>query len=122
MATRLPNWSEPKPEATIDQYRPIHNYVIVEKTELKPSEKITEGGIVLPEVVQHDHPHIIGRVLKIGPGKLLKSGTRIGPDFKIGDLVVINPYEGRVPNPRRSLYELILPADAVLAVLEEQDE
>lgn len=85
-----------------------------------PSETVSAGGIVIPEVVEKKNAHQIGTVLAIGPGKLLDDGTRMPPDFKIGDKVAYNPYAGRVLNPRRSLYELILPADEVLGVLEEQ--
>jgi chaperonin GroES len=102
--------------------RPISNIVLVRKTQLVPKERTTEGGIILPDVVEKKNPHQIGRVLAIGPGKLLDDGTRVKPDFKVGDQVVYNPYSGRVVNPRLSLYELLLPADEVLGVLEESLE
>ncbi len=111
-----------KLEPTAERFRPIGNYVLVEKTKLVQGEEITPGGIVIPEVAEKKNQHQIGRVLRIGPGQLLDDGTRVPPQFKVGDLVAFNPYDGRVPNPRMSLKELILPATSVLGVLEEQEE
>lgn len=108
-------------EPTLEQYRPLGNYILIEKVRQKEGEIVTDGGIVIPESADKKHEHLIARVLRIGPGKLLDDGTRVPPQFKVGDVVVINPYDGRVPNPRLSLKELILPATSVLAVWEDYE-
>ncbi len=69
--------------------KPLEDRVLI-----KPSdpETQTESGIYLPESAK-EKP-IQGKVVALGPGKLLDSGERVKPSVKKGDTVVFGKYAG----------------------------
>ena len=69
--------------------KPLEDRVLI-----KPSdpETKTESGIYLPESAK-EKP-IQGRVVAIGPGKLLDNGERVKPSVRKGDTVVFGKYAG----------------------------
>ncbi len=69
--------------------KPLDDRVVVERTE---AEEKTAGGIVLPDTAQEKPQE--GKVLAVGPGKLLDSGKREGLDVKVGDTVLFGKYGG----------------------------
>ncbi|NUQ33430.1 MAG: co-chaperone GroES [Planctomycetaceae bacterium] len=68
---------------------PLDDRVVVKPED---AETVTSGGIVLPDSAQ-DKP-TRGKVIAIGPGKLTKTGERVKPDVKVGDLVLYGKYSG----------------------------
>ena len=69
--------------------RPLDDRVVVEPLE---AEETTAGGIVLPDAAQEKPQR--GKVLAIGPGKLLDSGSRGEVSVAIGDEVIFGKYGG----------------------------
>ena len=69
--------------------KPLEDRVLIKPTE---PETQTESGIYLPESVK-EKP-IQGKVVAMGPGKLLDSGERVKPSVKKGDIVVFGKYAG----------------------------
>jgi chaperonin GroES len=69
--------------------QPLGDRVVVERDE---SEKITAGGIVLPDTAK-DKP-TRGRVVSVGDGRLLDSGARSEFQVKVGDRVLFTSYAG----------------------------
>ncbi len=69
--------------------RPLDDRVVVEPVE---SEERTAGGIVLPDSAKEKPQR--GRVLAVGPGKLLDSGKRGELSVSIGDEVIYGKYGG----------------------------
>ena len=69
--------------------RPLEDRVVVKVDEEK--EK-TVGGIYLPDTAK-DKP-VTGKVIAVGPGKVLKDGTRLQLAVKEGDRVVFGKYAG----------------------------
>ena len=69
--------------------KPLEDRVLI-----KPSdpETKTDSGIYLPESAK-EKP-IKGKVVALGPGKLLDSGERVKPSVKKGDTVVFGKYAG----------------------------
>ena len=69
--------------------KPLEDRVLI-----KPSdpETMTDSGIYLPESAK-EKP-IQGKVVALGPGKLLDSGERVKPSVKKGDTVVFGKYAG----------------------------
>ena len=69
--------------------KPLEDRVLI-----KPSdpETKTDSGIYLPESAK-EKP-IKGKVIALGPGKLLDSGERVKPSVKKGDTVVFGKYAG----------------------------
>lgn len=69
--------------------RPLDDRVVVEPQE---AEERTSGGIVLPDTAQ-ERPQR-GKILSVGPGKLLDSGKRGKLSVAIGDVVIYGKYSG----------------------------
>lgn len=69
--------------------RPLEDRVLIKP--LDPETK-TASGIYLPETAK-ERP-IQGKVVAVGPGKMLDNGERIKPSVKKGDTVVFSKYGG----------------------------
>lgn len=69
--------------------KPLDDRVVV--AELEAEEK-TAGGIFLPEAAK-EKPQA-GKVVSVGPGKLLDNGKRVAPSVKKGDEVIYGKYSG----------------------------
>jgi chaperonin GroES len=90
---------------------PLGANVVVKRL---PAEEVTSGGIVLPEGAR-ERPRQ-GRVLSIGDGRLLSSGTHAGHQLSEGDRVLFGSYAGsEVTINGEEL--LIMSEDDVLAIV-----
>jgi chaperonin GroES len=69
--------------------RPLEDRVVIQQIE---AEEKTSGGIVLPDTAREKPQR--GRVLSVGPGKLLDSGQRAEIGLKEGDEVLFSKYAG----------------------------
>ena len=69
--------------------RPINDKVLVKRLE---AEGKTAGGIVLPDTAKEKPKE--GRVIAVGPGKLLDHGDRAGFQVQEGDRVIFSSYSG----------------------------
>ena len=68
---------------------PLDDRVVVEPVE---AEETTAGGIVLPDAAREKSQR--GKVLAVGPGKLLDSGERSPIGLAEGDHVLFGKYGG----------------------------
>ena len=69
--------------------RPLDDRVVVEALE---AEEKSPGGIVIPDTAKEKPQQ--GKVVAVGPGKLLDDGTRAKPSVKVGDTVLFAKYSG----------------------------
>jgi chaperonin GroES len=69
--------------------RPLDDRVVVEPQE---AEEKTAGGIVLPDTAKEKPQR--GKVISVGPGKLLDSGHRGELSVGVGDTVIYGKYSG----------------------------
>ena len=69
--------------------RPLDDRVVVTPVE---AEQTTAGGIVLPDSAQEKPQR--GKVVAVGPGKLLDSGQRGELSVGVGDEVIYGKYGG----------------------------
>ncbi|MCA8918121.1 MAG: co-chaperone GroES [Planctomycetes bacterium] len=69
--------------------RPLDDNVIVKPHE---AEEKTAGGIVLPDTAK-EKP-LRGVVISVGPGHVMRSGKRVEPSVKKGDVVMFGKYSG----------------------------
>ena len=69
--------------------RPLDDRVVVEPLE---AEEVTAGGIVLPDSAKEKPQR--GKVVAVGPGKLLDSGDRGKLSVGVGDQVIFGKYGG----------------------------
>jgi chaperonin GroES len=69
--------------------RPLDDRVVIEPLE---AEEKTAGGIVLPDTAK-ERPQR-GRVIAVGPGKVLDDGSRAALSVAKGDEVIFGKYSG----------------------------
>jgi len=93
--------------------RPLDDYVVVEPLE---EEEKTEGGIVLPDTAKEKPQK--GKVIAVGPGKLLKNGERASMSVKEGDVVLFGKYSGTEVRIADKEYQIMHETE-ILAVVED---
>ncbi|MCE2752427.1 MAG: co-chaperone GroES [Planctomycetota bacterium] len=69
--------------------RPLDDRVVIQPTE---AELTTAGGIVLPDSAKEKPQR--GKVVAVGPGKLLDNGVRATLSIAVGDEVIFGKYGG----------------------------
>ena len=69
--------------------KPLDDRVVVEPVE---AEETTAGGIVLPDAAKEKPQR--GKVVAVGPGRLLDSGERCKVSVAVGDEVLFGKYGG----------------------------
>ena len=69
--------------------KPLQDRVIVKRME---EEQKTAGGIIIPDSAKEKPQQ--GKILAVGPGKVLEGGTRVDKTVKAGDLVLFGKYAG----------------------------
>jgi chaperonin GroES len=90
--------------------KPLGDRILVEPSE---PEETTKGGIILPDTAKKKPRE--GKVLAVGPGKLLDNGQRAPIEVVVGDVVVYSEYSGTEVKVADKEYMLIS-EDSVLAV------
>jgi chaperonin GroES len=90
---------------------PLGDRIVVKRLE---AEEKTAGGIVLPEKAKEKPKE--GRVVSVGPGKILDSGERSKMQLKEGDRILFESYAGTEIKVDGEEY-LIMRQDEVLAVV-----
>jgi chaperonin GroES len=68
---------------------PLDDRVVIQPVD---AEETTAGGIVLPDTAKEKPQR--GRVLAVGPGRLLDSGERCAVSVSVGDEVLFGKYGG----------------------------
>jgi chaperonin GroES len=69
--------------------KPLQDRVIVKRLE---EETKTAGGIIIPDTAKEKPQQ--GKVVAVGPGKVLEGGTRVELTVKEGDVVLFGKYAG----------------------------
>ena len=69
--------------------KPLDDRIVVEPLD---AEETTAGGIVLPDSAKEKPQR--GKVVAMGPGKLLDSGERSAIELSVGDEVLFGKYGG----------------------------
>ena len=71
------------------KFRPLHDRVVVKRID---AEEKSAGGIIIPDTAKEKPQR--GKVLAVGPGKLLDSGERAPIGVVEGDEVLFGKYSG----------------------------
>ena len=79
-------------------------------------EEVTKSGLILPDTVDKERPER-GEVIAVGPGKILKNGSRSAMDVKVGDKVVFKKYAADEIKIDDQEY-LVIRMDEIVAVIE----
>ena len=91
---------------------PLDDRIVVEPLE---AETKTAGGILIPDTAKEKPQK--GKVVAVGPGKLLDDGKRATPAVKKGDIVLYAKYGGSDVKVGEKEY-LIMRESDVLAKVE----
>jgi chaperonin GroES len=95
--------------------KPVADRIVVRRDD---SQEKTKGGVYLPDSAK-DKPQR-GKVLAVGPGKVLKDGKRRSLQVKEGDTVLFTAWAGdEFRDQRSSDVILVMREEDVLAVLGE---
>jgi chaperonin GroES len=94
--------------------RPLGDRIVVRRHE---AEDKTAGGILLPDSAK-DKPQK-GKVLAVGPGRLLKDGKRKALQVKEGDTVLFTNWAGDEFKGKQGDNFLLMREEDVLAVVNE---
>jgi chaperonin GroES len=92
--------------------RPLHDRVIVQRI---AEEEVTKGGIIIPDTAKEKPQE--GKVIAVGPGKVLDSGIKVSMDVKVGDKVLFGKYSGTEIKIDGEEY-LMMREDDILGVVE----
>jgi len=92
--------------------KPIGDKIIVEP---EKEEEKTKSGIVLPDTAKEKPQK--GKVIAVGPGKILDNGQRSPMEIKEGDIVIYSKYAGTEIKIEDKEYLIVSDRD-ILAVLE----
>ena len=92
--------------------RPLDDRVVIEVLE---AEERTAGGIVLPDTAKQKPQR--GRVVAVGPGKQLDSGSRVALAVHKGDEVIFGRYSGSDVNIERKEYKIMRESDILAKVV-----
>ena len=69
--------------------KPLQDRVIVQRLE---EENKTAGGIIIPDTAKEKPQQ--GKVVAVGPGKVLDNGTKLAMTVKKGNKVLFGKYSG----------------------------
>ena len=91
--------------------KPIGDRLVVQVTE---AEERTASGILLPDTAQEKPQK--GKVMAVGPGRILDNGDISKPEVKKGDTVLFSKYGGTEITIKGKEYTVLRESD-VLAIL-----
>lgn len=91
--------------------KPLHDRVLVERVD---SEKVTAGGIVIPDTAAEKADQ--GVVLAVGPGKRDEHGVLHAVSLQSGDRVLFSKFAGQTVKVNGKEH-LILREDDVMAIV-----
>jgi chaperonin GroES len=92
--------------------RPLDDRVVVEPLE---AEEKTAGGILLPDTARQKPQR--GRVLAVGPGKLLDNGQRSALNVAKNDEVIYGRYAGNDIEVERKEIKILRETDILAKVV-----
>ncbi len=92
--------------------RPLDDRVVVQPLD---AEEVTAGGIVLPDAAREKPQR--GKVVSVGPGKLLDSGARGELSVAKGDEVIYGKYGGSEVEIDGEEYKILRESDILAKVV-----
>ena len=92
--------------------QPLGDRVVIKALE---AEAKTKGGIVLPDTAKEKPQE--GKVVAVGKGRILDSGTIQPPEVKVGDKVLYGKYSGNEITTKEGEELLIMREEDILAII-----
>jgi chaperonin GroES len=94
------------------EIKPLGDRVVIKPLE---AENKTKGGIVIPDTAKEKPQE--GKVVAVGKGKVLDSGTVQPPEDKFGDKVLYGKYSGNEITTKEGEELLIMREEDILAII-----
>jgi chaperonin GroES len=91
--------------------RPLDDRVVVSPMD---AEETTAGGIVLPDSAREKPQR--GKIVAVGPGKLLDSGARGQLSVSVGDEVIFGKYGGSEVEVDGNEYKILRESDILAKI------
>ena len=92
--------------------KPLGDKILVKRLE---AQEVTKGGIVLPDSAKEKPKE--GKIISVGPGKILDDGKRGALQVKAGDRILFTSYAGTEIKVDGEEF-LVMSEEDVLAVVE----
>jgi len=92
--------------------KPLGDRILIKQLE---AEEKTKGGIVIPDTVKEKPQE--GKVIAVGPGKVLESGKVQTPGVKVGDRILYGKYSGTEVSIKGGEEYLIIKEEDILAII-----
>jgi chaperonin GroES len=92
--------------------RPLDDRVVVQPS---AAEATTAGGIVLPDSAQEKPQR--GKIVAVGPGRLLDNGNRGDLSVSVGDEVIYGKYGGSDIEVNSEEYKILRESDILAKVV-----
>ena len=92
--------------------KPLGDRIVVKPLE---AETKTKGGIVLPDSTKEKPQE--GKVIAVGRGKALESGTIQAPEVKVGDKVLYGKYSGNEITTKEGEELLVMREEDILMII-----
>lgn len=94
------------------EIKPLGDRIVVKPLE---AENKTKGGIVIPDTAKEKPQE--GKVVAVGKGKVLDSGSIQAPEVKVGDKVLYGKYSGNEITTKDGEELLIMREEDILAII-----
>ena len=92
--------------------KPLADRIVVKRLE---AQEKTKSGLVLPDSAKEKPQE--GKVIAVGPGKILDDGSTKAPEVKNGDKILYGKYSGTEVSIEGDEF-LILREDDILAIVQ----
>ncbi|MFA5311272.1 MAG: co-chaperone GroES [Candidatus Omnitrophota bacterium] len=92
--------------------KPLGDRIVVKPLEAEAKSK---GGIVIPDSAKEKPQE--GKIVAVGKGKVLESGSIQAPEVKVGDKVLYGKYSGNEITTKDGEELLIMREEDILAII-----
>jgi chaperonin GroES len=92
--------------------KPLGDRIVVKPLEAETKSK---GGIVIPDSAKEKPQE--GKIVAVGKGKVLDSGSVQAPEVKVGDKVLYGKYSGNEITTKEGEELLIMREEDILAII-----
>jgi chaperonin GroES len=92
--------------------KPLGDRIVIEVVE--ENEQKTKGGLYIPDTAKEKSQR--GKVVAVGSGRTLDSGSKVAVEVKVGDVVYFAKYGGTEVNVEGVDYTILSERD-ILAVI-----
>jgi len=97
--------------------RPVNDKIVI-KPKADVDENITEGGIILPDMID-DGVLLEGEVVAVGSGMYSTTGNLIPVVCSVGDTIIYNKHAAKQEYKLNGEMLLILSQNEILSILED---